>query len=314
MPRGVGAVISPPLARVATGGEAPFVVRVAGKPVESWTWLVNDVPGGDDVFGTIADGVYHSPAAAPVPNEVHIEARPVGGGRSLFATVIVGRSDLAYTLRNRWELSHLTEGRVEEAHGICLDRSGNVVVTDPTLDRVHRYTLEGKFLDEIGFGPGTGPGFFEGPRDAKVDRKGRIYVVDGTSDALVRFDPSGEIIIGKAQESAKGRLNRPHALDLDASGRVYVADVDNGRVAVFDQDCRFLMGWPTPPVGTKKRGAPHGIGVDANGDVFVADYNGVCFKYTARGEWLFSFADTGNVSRHVHGQVGERLPRRSRGA
>lgn len=195
----------------------------------------------------------------------------------------------AYTLVRRMELGRLTEGRIEEAHGIGLDRAGRLLVTDPALDHVYRYTLEGRFLDEIG----PDPGGLHGPRDVKVDPQGRVYVVDGTSHRLLRFDPDGGVVASQAEAGTRAALNRPHALDLDASGRVYVADVDNGRVAVFDADCRFLREWPTPPVAPASRGAPHGIGVDPRGDIFVVDYNGACFKYAADGQLLASFAKTG---------------------
>ena len=54
------ATISPQLARVATDSEVQFVVKVAGEPVEPATWLVNGVPGGNDAWGTIVGGRYHS--------------------------------------------------------------------------------------------------------------------------------------------------------------------------------------------------------------------------------------------------------------
>jgi len=294
--KSVGATISPLLAKVPTGGEVQFVVTIAGEPDKSAEWLVNGIPGGNDTIGTIAGGVYHSPAVAPIPNEMHIQAKLAKGGRSLFSTVIVGRCEPAYKLVNRWTTDKLTEGRLDENHGICLDQAGNVVVTDPTGGRVCRYTRDGKFLDQIGSGKGTGPGFFDGPRDAKVDSKGRIFVIDGNLNNVQRFDPDGKIVVSKSvAEGGKTDLKRPHSIAIDASGRMYLADVDNKRAVVFDEECRFVMGWPTPPVGSEKKLAPHSTGVDPNGDVFVVDYNGTCYKYTGSGEMLFSFAQ-------IHGQ------------
>jgi len=339
---GVRAEISPLLAWAALGSEVQFTVKIAGKRVKPVEWLVNGIPGGNETLGTIARGVYHSPAVAPIPNEMHIQAKLAKGGRSVFSTVIVGRADPALRLVGRWttdnrtegqlnetiervrqlgtdnrtegqlnetlsnvenpplQTDNRTEGQLNETHGICLDRSGNIIVTDPPEDCVYRYTRDGKFLDEIGHGKGTGPGFFDGPRDAKVDPKGRVYVVDGSSNTLQRFDPDGKIVTSKSvAEGGKTDLNRPHSLDIDASaGRIYVADADNKRVAVFDEDCNFLMDWPTPLIGPEKRVSPQGIGVDPNGDVFVVDFNGVCYKYTGTGELLFSFAKTG---RRYHG-------------
>jgi len=335
---GVRAEISPLLAWAALGSEVQFTVKIAGKRVKPVEWLVNGIPGGNETLGTIARGVYHSPAVAPIPNEMHIQAKLAKGGRSVFSTVIVGRADPALKLVGRWTtdnrtelnetlsnvenpplqtdnrtegqlnetLSNVenpllltdnrTEGQLKEFHGICLDQAGNIIVTDPPGDCVYRYTRDGKFLDEIGHGKGTGPGFFDGPRDAKVDPKGRVYVVDGSSNTLQRFDPDGKIVVSKSvAEGGKTDLNRPHSIAIAPSGRIYVADTDNGRVAVFDEDCNFLMDWPTPLVGPEKKIAPTGVGVDPNGDVFVVDYNGVCYKYTGTGELLFSFAESGGA-------------------
>ena len=287
------AAISPHLARVATDSEVQFAVKVAGKPAEAVTWLVNGVPGGNESVGTIAGGLYHSPASVPVPNEMHIEARLADGDVRLMSTVLIGRCGPGYKLVRRWKRPDVAEGQPYELHGICVDRSGNVIVTDVKLNRVDRFSPKGKSLGEIGFGRGTGAGFFDGPRDAKVDAKGRVYVIDGTSNTLQRFDPDGNIVFRKVEpDGGKANLNRPHGIDLDRSGRMYIADVDNKRIAVYDEECRFLMDWPSPPVGPEDTIAPHGIGVDPNGDVFVADYNGKCHKFTGSGELLFTFPDT----------------------
>lgn len=69
-------------------------------------------------------------------------------------------------------------------HGITLDENKNIIISDPTLGRVCRYTKDGKFINEIGKGKGVGPGYFNGPRDAVVDKDGFIYVIDGNFNTL----------------------------------------------------------------------------------------------------------------------------------
>ena len=54
--------------------------------------------------------------------------------------------------------------------------------------RVQKFSPEGDFLVTIGE-PGNGPGQFDRPTDAVVDREGNLYVVDFGNDRIQRFAP-----------------------------------------------------------------------------------------------------------------------------
>src|SRR5262249_49425042 len=138
--------------------------------------------------GTIDDtGLYRAPATIPAPREVHIGADvPQAANRYLFATVVVGESRPEYKSirivsepieRGPAKSTHLTN-----PHGIGLDADGNLLITDELGNSMHRYTPEGKYLGQLGGGPGEGPGQFKAPRCATVDAAGQIYVTDSKGD------------------------------------------------------------------------------------------------------------------------------------
>jgi len=59
-------------------------------------------------------------------------------------------------------------------------------------------------------------------------------------------------------------LKGPHVLAFDSQGRLFVADRSNSRVAIFDQDGKFIAAW-------KQFGRPSGIFIDKNDMLYVSD-------------------------------------------
>ncbi len=185
-------------------------------------------------------------------------------------------------------------GEVKEVHSICLDRDGTLILVDSVASRVHRYTLDGRRLGEIGRGPGSGPGQFAGPRDAKVSPQGEIFVSDGNNQRIQVFSPEGGFLrMFGSKGKGPGQLLRGHALDFAPDGRLLVADVDNGRVAVYDPSGKFLYAWGREGKGPGLFHAPHGLAVDPGGEVFVSNYYGPCQKFTLQGRFLHEFAPAG---------------------
>lgn len=87
-----------------------------------------------------------------------------------------------YALLQSWSVAGEGPGQLRDAHGIDVNRNGDVLVTDSRASRVTKYTPDGKFLSEIGDGPGSGQGQFRSPRDAAVSPvDGKIYVADGAN-------------------------------------------------------------------------------------------------------------------------------------
>lgn len=156
---------------------------------------------------------------------------------------------------------------VETAHGLRIDRDGNVWVTDISRHLVMKFDPDGKLLLTLGQKgkAGDGPDHFNKPTDVTVAPTGEFYVADGYGNSrVVKFSKDGKYLKEWGRKgTGTGEFNTPHAILLDAKGRVIVGDRENNRVQVFDADGKFLTQW-------KDSGAPFGLFL-ADGRVLLAD-------------------------------------------
>jgi len=191
-----------------------------------------------------------------------------------------------------------TGGRhpLQEAHGSCLDRDGNIIIVDSVGSRVQRFTPEGKWLDEIGEGPGSGRAQFAGPREAAVGGNGDIFVADSNNHRIQVFVNAGKWLRAFGSKGAgPGQMLRVHGLAFSPDyRRLYVDDVDNNRVSVFEPSGKFLFSFGKRGERTGEFRDPHGIGVDAGGNVYVSNYYGPVDKFTADGKFLYEYAEGGS--------------------
>jgi streptogramin lyase len=186
-------------------------------------------------------------------------------------------------------------GMIAFAHGIFVDRDGNVWVTDANDNRprpargaaagtpppaapaklvghqVIKFSPDGKVLMTLGKAGVTGDGSdtFNSPSDVLVAPNGDIFVSDGhggdTNARIAKFSKDGTLIKAWGRKgSGPGEFNVPHRLAMDSSGRLFVADRSNNRIQVFDQDGKFLVEW-------KQFGRPSGVYIDAGDTIYVAD-------------------------------------------
>jgi sugar lactone lactonase YvrE len=161
-------------------------------------------------------------------------------------------------------------------HGIHVDRSGNVWVTDARSrdgrgNQVFKFNPAGKLLMTLGKAgvTGEGPDVFNQPSDVVVAASGDIFVADGHDDntnaRIVKFSKEGKFIKAWGKRgSAAGEFDTPHGLALDSRARLFVADRGNNRIQIFDQDGRFLEEW-------KQFSRPSGLYIDKNDMLYVAD-------------------------------------------
>lgn len=198
---------------------------------------------------------------------------------------------------------------LQEAHNSCLDRDGNIIIVDSIGSRVERFTPEGKWLNEIGDGPGDSPGRFAGPREARVGGNGDIFVADSNNHRIQVFSHEGKWLrTFGSKGSAPGQMLRVHGLAFSPDyRRLYAADVDNNRVDVFEPSGKFLFSFGERGEHTGQLRDPHGLGVDADGNVYVANYFGPVTKFTAEGKFLFEFAESGSHGwTHYHHGTADR--------
>jgi sugar lactone lactonase YvrE len=169
------------------------------------------------------------------------------------------------------------EGMFIFPHGICVDKDGNIWITDGQEKdgkgfQVFKFSPDGKVLMTLGKAgvAGDGPDTFNQPNDVAIAPNGDIFVSDGhtpvTGNArVVKFTKDGKFIKQwGGHGSGPGQFETPHALAFDSQGRLFVGDRANNRVQIFDQDGKFIAEW-------KQFGRPSGIFIDKNDILYVTD-------------------------------------------
>ncbi len=166
-------------------------------------------------------------------------------------------------------------------HGIHVDRTGNVWVTDavspartPAGTRGHqvvKFDPTGELLMVLGTPgePGRGEQHLLSPADVVVNEQGEIFVADGHAEdgnnRVVKYTKEGTYITEWGRTGhAPGEFRTLHAIALDKRGRVFVADRSNNRIQIFDQDGTFIAQW-------LQFGRPSGIYFDDEDRIYVAD-------------------------------------------
>jgi sugar lactone lactonase YvrE len=201
-------------------------------------------------------------------------------------------------------------GMFAQAHGMAIDREGNIWVTDAQNrdgkgQQVFKFSPEGKVLLTLGKAgvAGEGPDAFSGPSDVVVAPAGDIFVADGhvanSNGRVVKFSKDGKFITAWGKKgNAPGEFDTPHGIAIDSQGRIFVADRANSRIQIFDQDGKFLDQW-------KQFGRPSAVFIDKNDNMYVADSQSNATQNPGyrRGIYIGS-AKTGKVTAFIPNTTG----------
>jgi sugar lactone lactonase YvrE len=141
------------------------------------------------------------------------------------------------------------------AHGLRIDREGNLWATDVGAHTVMKFSSKGDLLLTLGvkgqagaWDEATGERKFNQPNDIAIGANGDIFVVQGHTPGLTRgdarvlkFDKTGKFIKswgGKGK--GPGQFDVAHGIAIDAKGLLWVMDRENQRIEVFDADGTFV--------------------------------------------------------------------------
>lgn len=162
-------------------------------------------------------------------------------------------------------------------------------------------------------GPGA-PANLLGPRGVAVDSRGFVYIVDSRREAVIKVDPSGQVVArvtGSGQ--GDGQFKEPWGVAVDKDGYVYVADTWNHRIQKFDQDLRFVAKWGSfgeVPNGQADRNTgvfygPRSIAIDKDGSLYVTDTgNKRVIKFSPDGRVLAVYGNFGRDKGQFSEPVG----------
>ncbi|MFL6540405.1 MAG: protein kinase domain-containing protein, partial [Chthoniobacterales bacterium] len=133
--------------------------------------------------------------------------------------------------------------RFNQAHGVAVDRTGNVYAADFGNHTIRKITPEG-VVTTIGGqagSPGSNDGMgtsarFSAPYDVAIDQSGNVFVADTSNHTIRKIAPDGGVStiagvagnVGNADgPGPRARFAIPAAVKADASGNIYVADFGN---------------------------------------------------------------------------------------
>lgn len=150
--------------------------------------------------------------------------------------------------------------------GVSISPKGEIYVSDGYGNaRVHKFNSDGKLLLSWGE-PGGDPGQFRLPHSVRVDKRGRVWVVDRENNRIQIFDPKGKFLTQWTD------LIRPTDLFIDKDDTVYISELCK-RVSIFTIKGKLLARWGNTGI-TKEEAlflAPHAISVDSHGDLYVGE-------------------------------------------
>ncbi len=130
--------------------------------------------------------------------------------------------------------------------------------------RVHRFCVDGILMHSWG-AEGQGPGQFALPHCVRVDRRGRVLVLDRENRRLQIFNREGDFL-GEWPD-----LEGPNDLYIDQEDIVYIAESQH-RISVFTLDGELLARWGEQGEAPGQfADHPHGLWVDSHGDLYVAE-------------------------------------------
>ncbi len=116
-------------------------------------------------------------------------------------------------------------GQFQVAHGIGIDRKGQLWVADRENQRIQLFTADGTFVRELKYA-GLPCGFAIGRRS--------IFMVNGFAGQLLQLDLDGKVIaaLGKPGTSL-GEFGEAHMVNVSPKGEIYVADTVNATLTKF---------------------------------------------------------------------------------
>ncbi len=138
-------------------------------------------------------------------------------------------------------------GMFRNEHGLRIDRSGDVWITDNGNHQVMKFSPDGELLLELGVKgkAGTDERHFNRPADVAFGPQGHVYVADGYGNArVVKLSAQGRYVTAWGKPgTGPGEFNVVHSVAVDSTGKVYASDRENNRIQVFDSGGRLLKIW-----------------------------------------------------------------------
>ncbi len=167
---------------------------------------------------------------------------------------------------------------------IAVGLHNDLYVADSRNNRILQVSMDGTVLNQWGtfadISKGAAPlGTFNEPWGVAVGPDGSVYVTDTWNHRVEKFTADGKPIKSWGQygqptpdipESASSFWG-PRGIAVDNIGRVFVADTGNKRIAIFDQDGKYLTEFGSGGFEAGQFDEPVGVAIGPSGTVYVTD-------------------------------------------
>ncbi|MFL6324092.1 MAG: 6-bladed beta-propeller [Nitrososphaeraceae archaeon] len=211
-------------------------------------------------------------------------------------------------------------GQFYHAHGIAIDSSGNVYVSDQgnfqsklshpdAIPHISKFTADGKFITKWG-SQGSGDGQFTRVEDMAIDSSGNVYVAELGNSRISKFTADGKFITkwgsensnaaatttaaSSSSSSIEGSLDKPWGVAVDSSGNILVTDKGRNMAFKFTSDGKYLQTLVSTGPADGQLQHPHGIAIDSSGNFYIADQvHANIQKFSPDGKFLLKFGSEG---------------------
>jgi sugar lactone lactonase YvrE len=187
------------------------------------------------------------------------------------------------------------------AHGLHVDRDGNLWATDVGGHVVVKLSRDGDLLLTLGtkgeageWNEAAGSRKLNQPNDVTVAPNGDVFVVQGHTpgpqgDARVlRFDKNGRFLTSwGGKGNGPGQFQVAHGIDIDADGALWVADRENQRLQIFTPEGVLVR-------VIKYAGLPCDLDIGREGIYMVNGFAGQLLKLDPSGAVLAALGKPGN--------------------
>jgi streptogramin lyase len=224
-----------------------------------------------------------------------------------------------------------TAAQIDNPFGVIRGPDGNLWFCEYSGQRVRKITPDGKIHIVAGSGQKgyTGDGgpalqaTFNLPHEIRFDKKGDLYIVDMTNNAVRRVDMKTGVITtfagtGKPGYSGDGgpakdaQFKQPHSIQFDPAGDLYVCDIGNNVIRKVDMKTGIIRAFagtgsagPTPdgaPIAGTPLNGPRSIDFDADGNLWLVTRAGnQVFKFDLKAGKIHHIAGNGKKGFTGHG-------------
>lgn len=140
-------------------------------------------------------------------------------------------------LQQQWGSHGTNAGQLAFPRCIAVNSRGELWVSEyGVIERVQRFSPDGRQLLASFGGFGSEPGQFNRAEGLGLDAQDRLYVADSCNHRIQVFSPDGRWLqaYGRAG-SGPGELSYPYDVRIDRAGNQFVCEFGNSRIQVFDR-------------------------------------------------------------------------------